>query len=286
VHIVKRAYPGTQAVLRAMSLLKTFTPDRPERGLADLSRTLGLNKTTAYRLLSALESEGMVERGRDGEVYRLGPELLALGSLALGAADLRTASRPELQAVAHETRETATLEVLVGAQVVILEEAMGGHVVGSMPSVGTRWPAHATSTGKVLLAHVEGALERLLEGGLPAFTGRTITDPRILARDLARVRQRGWAVTSEELEPGFVAVGAPVRGAGGDVVAAISVGGPKSRLTSEALASITRQLPAAAARVSQRLGYRGSGGDEEPGSFPAPQSPPALRRRREAARPQ
>jgi DNA-binding IclR family transcriptional regulator len=253
-----RAYPGTQAVLRAVRLLKAFSPQRPERGLAELSQALGLNKTTAYRLLTALESEGMIERAGDGEGYRLGPEMLALGSLARGSADLRTASRGELESLARQTRETASLEVLVGRDVVILEEAMGSHVIGTAPAVGTRWPAHATSTGKAIVAHVEGGFETLVAAPLPALTPRTIVDPEALARELARVRQRGFAVTSEELEPGFVAVGAAVRDAAGRVVAAISVGGPKSRLNADAVASIGRRLPAAAARISDRLGYRPS----------------------------
>jgi IclR family transcriptional regulator, acetate operon repressor len=253
------AYPGTQAVLRAVSLLKAFTPGRPEIGLAELSRTVGLNKTTAYRLLSALESEGMVERAPGAPAYRLGRELLALGSLALGSGDLRELSRSELHALALQTRETATLEVLVGSDVVILGEVAGSHVIGTMPSVGSRWPAHATSTGKVLLAHLP---DLLLEGSLVALTPRTITDHNALRRELARVRERGYATSYEELEPGFVAVAAPVRGGGGEVVAAISVGGPKSRLTLEKAAEIGRQLPRAAARVSERLGYREQMSDE------------------------
>lgn len=258
MHIVKRpsAYPGTQAVLRAVSLLKAFTAERPERGLAELSRERGLNKTTAFRLLSALESEGMVERTADG-AYRLGPELVALGSLALRATDLSVASRPELEALARETRETATLEVLVGRQVVILEEATGDHVIGSTVSLGTRWPAHATSTGKVLLAYVEGSVETIAGGRLAALTPRTITDGRALARELDRVREQGWAVSAEELEPGYMAVAAPVRGAHGDVVAAVSVGGPRNRLTPASVAGVARKVRAAAARMSERLGYRG-----------------------------
>lgn len=253
----QEAYPGTQAVLRAVALLKAFTPDRPERGLADLARAVGLNKTTAYRLLAALEAERMVERGRSGEAYRLGPELVALGGRAQGSQELREASRGVLGDLALETRETATLEVLVGADTLILEEAMGSYVLGSMPSIGTRWPAHATSTGKTILAFLsEEERNRLLPRVLPSVTPRTLADRGALERDLARVRDRGYALSQEELEPGFVAVGAPVRSAEGRVVAAISVGGPRVRLTPETVATIARRLPAAAAQVSERLGFR------------------------------
>jgi DNA-binding IclR family transcriptional regulator len=250
------AYPGTQAVLRAMALLKAFSQERAELGLGDLAGRVGLNKTTAFRLLTALQSEGMIARSGDGS-YRLGPELLALGRRVQGAGDLRLASRGELQALALATRETATLEILVAGEVVIVDEAMGGHVVGSVPSFGTRWPAHATSTGKAILAELsEDERWAALAGSLARLTPRTITTRPALERELARVRDRGYAVSTEELEPGFVAVGAALRSATGAVVAAVSVGGPKSRLGAERVGELARQVPEAAARISERLGFR------------------------------
>jgi IclR family acetate operon transcriptional repressor len=251
VHDVKRAYPGTQAVVRAVRLLKACAA-HPAPRLGDLCRSQGLHKTTAYRLLSALQNEGLLERTED-EAYRLGPEMIAFGNRALGAPQLRDAARRELDALAEATRETATLEVLAGDEVLILDEAMGGRVVGTLPSVGTRWPAHATSTGKVLLAHRSNGHAH--PRPLPAFTARTIVDPAVLARELARVRRRGYAVSAEELENGFVAVGAPVHAADGTVVAAISVGGPRTRLTAPRITEGARLVRTAAARISRTLGY-------------------------------
>jgi DNA-binding IclR family transcriptional regulator len=254
--------PGTQAVRRAVSLLKAFTPEQPRRGLADLARALRLHKTTAFRLLQALEAEGLVARTADGEAYQLGPELLTLAVRAQGAHELRAAARPELQALARATRETATLEVLVGREALVLEEEMGGHMIGARPTVGVRWPAHAASTGKVLLAHLpEERLREWLRATWPALTARTLTGAA-LGRALARARARGFATAIEELEPGYVAVGAPVRDASGGVVAAISVGGPKTRMGRGRLAACTRQVVAAARRVSARLGHGASGRPE------------------------
>ena len=252
LHHVEQGYPGTQAVVRAVRLLKACAA-HPAPRLGDLCKSQGLHKTTAYRLLSALENEGLLERTED-EAYRLGPEMVALGNQALGAPQLRDAARRELGALAEATRETATLEVLAGDDVFILDEAMGGRVVGTVPSVGTRWPAHATSTGKVLLAYRTNG--HATARRLPGFTPRTIVDPAALARELARVRRRGYAVSAEELEPGFVAVGAPVRAADGTVVAAISVGGPRTRLTADRIAEGARLVRGAAARISRTLGYR------------------------------
>lgn len=254
-----------------MALLKSFTLEAPELRLLDLSRAQGLNKTTAYRLLKALEIEGMVERAPDGDAWRLGPEIVALASRALGGVDLRSAAREELRALAAETRETVTLEVLAGADTLILDEAMGGHVIGAMPSVGTRWPAHATSTGKALLAALTPeARGAVLPARLARPTSRSIGDRAALERELQRVVSRGYASSVEELEPGFAAVAAVVRSSSGQPLGAISVGGPRSRVGLR-LEALGRRVSAVAARLSARLGHR-----EENGRGPS--APAATRR--------
>lgn len=251
--------PGTQAVRRAVSLLKAFTVEAPRRGLAELARGLRLNKTTTFRLLQALEADGLVARTADGAAYQLGPELLTLAGRAQGAQELRAAARPELLALSRATRETATLEVLVGREALVLDEETGGYRIGARPSVGERWPAHASSTGKVLLAHLpEPRRAEAVRTGWPVLTPRTLTGAA-LARALARVREQGFATAVEELEPDYVAVSAPVRDASGEVVAALSVGGPKARMGKARLTACTRQVMAAARRASARLGFGASG---------------------------
>jgi DNA-binding IclR family transcriptional regulator len=248
-------YPGAQAVARAIAVLKAFTDSDPQLTLAEITRATRLNRATAYRLLSALEKEGLVARDRDSEAYRLGPEAIALGARALRANDLRSVSRAELEALAQATGETATLEVLADGEVLILDEVHGHHLVGTAQSIGTRWPAHATSTGKVLLAHAPASA---LPRALPQLTGKTITKPEALRRELAHIRERGYATAVEELELGFTAVGAPVRNQEGEVVAAISLGGPSARLTASRIEEIVGLVREAAERISQRLGYRES----------------------------
>jgi DNA-binding IclR family transcriptional regulator len=246
-------YPGTQAVLRAIALLKAFTDEQPELGLADLSRLVGLNKTTAYRLLTALESESMVTRNPDSDAYRLGPEAIVLGGRAIRANDLRSVTQGELQALAQQIGEAATLEVLVDNDVLILNEVPGDRLVSANQSIGTRWPVHATSTGKVLLAHLpSGALETTFKSPLTQLTEQTITDPEILQHELARIRRQGYAVANQELEVGFIAIGAPVRDFNGQVVAAISVNGPSARLTPDRTPEVAKQVKTAANRISER----------------------------------
>jgi DNA-binding IclR family transcriptional regulator len=258
--ISERPYSGTQAVLRAIALLKTFSDAQPEWNLAQLAQAVSLNKTTAYRLLRALESEGMVGRNRDTGAYRLGPEAIAVGGRALRCNDVRFASHGSLEAMAQQVGEAATLEILVGDQVMVLDEVPSSHLVATWQSVGTRYPAHATSTGKLLLAYLSREeRSRILQPPLARLTEHTLTDPEELERELARVQAQGFALASEELESGFVAVRAPVRHHDGQVVAAISVGGPTTRLCRERLEEAIAWVKQAADVVSSRLGYGRTG---------------------------
>jgi len=250
------AYPGTQSVLRAVALLKAFTDSQPELGLKELARAAKLNKTTAFRMLTALESAGLISKNDETDSYRLGPEAIALGGRALRANRLYLASRPELEALAQKTGETATLEVLTGGETLILDEVLSHYFVGATPSIGTRWPAHTTSTGKVLLAHLSTEeFDAILSGRLAKPTANSVTSPAALRRELNRVREQGYPGADEELEVGHVAVGAPVRNHEGRVVAAISVGGPSARLTPERIAELTPRAIQAADRISKTLGY-------------------------------
>jgi DNA-binding IclR family transcriptional regulator len=242
-----------------------FSDERPEWGLTEIARKARLNKTTAYRLLTALEADGMVARSAQGDAWRLGNETIALGALALRSNDVLTAARPELAELVRETGETATLEILVGDEVLIVDGLAGPSLVGAGTEIGTRWPAHATSTGKVLLAAerargVESAIPGVetTRRRLRKVTSRTITDPARFRRELERVSVRGWAAAIEELEAGYVAVGAPVHDHEGRAVAAISIGGPASRLTRARIPGLADQVVHASERASRRLGFRRS----------------------------
>jgi IclR family acetate operon transcriptional repressor len=256
--ITTRAIPGTQAVARAVTLLKVFSDAQPEWRLTDLARAARLHKATAHRLLATLEREGMVVRDASREHYRLGPEAIALGARAARASDLRAVAAPELQALAAANGETATLEVPVGGDMLILDEVAGGALLGAVPEIGTRWPIHATSTGKALLALLPTQLRRdYLRTRLTRHTDRTIVSAAALERELDRIRRKGFAVAAEELERGYLAIGAAVRDHDGRPVAAISLGGPRLRFPTTRVETLGRHLHAAANRVSAALGYRG-----------------------------
>lgn len=254
-------YSGTQAVQRAVSLLKLFSDTKPEWGLTEMARAARLNKTTVYRLLTALASEGLVARSPAGEAYRLGPEAIAIGARALRSNDLRTVSRGYLVELARQSDETATVEVLVGSDVLIVDEVHSRKWLHASPSVGTRWPAHATSTGKVLLAFLPDADRRtLLRAPLAQPARRTITTLTELREELTRVKNQGYATAVGELEDGYSALGAPVRDHEGQVVAAVSLGGPSVRLPQDRLKAMLPLVLEATEGISQQLGYGPSSG--------------------------
>jgi DNA-binding IclR family transcriptional regulator len=226
-----------------------FSNERPEMSLAELSKASGLNKTTTHRLLRALQSEALIERNAATSGYSLGPGLMALGVQALSSSDLRRRVRPLLRQLARETGETATLEVPVENSMLILDEVPGRHVVGSAGNIGTRWPIHATSTGKVWLAYDETSFERL-SNKLQQLTARTQVNKADFPAQLADIRRRGFAVTVDELEEGFTAVATVIRGALGDVQAALSIGGPTQRLPAARRAELGLALCRAAERLN------------------------------------
>ncbi len=249
-------YNGTQAVLRAVALLKAFGPDTARLTPQELSRRTSLNRSTVYRLLSALEREGLVVAdGASG--YRLGAELAVLGGLALRQMDLRAVALPFLRELAKRSGETVDLEILRGADVMIVEEIPGDHLLSASSNVGTLYPAHCTATGKLLLAHLPPqALAEFLAGQLRAPGPRTITDEVALRADLQAAVARGYATAYEELEAHLHAVGAPIFDHQGQAAAAVSISGPAARLPRRREPELARLVMEAGAQISRAMGYR------------------------------
>ncbi len=242
---------GAQAALRAIRLLKLFTAETPELQLAEISSLSSLNKTTTHRLLQALLSEDLLDRNPGSGAYRLGPGMMALGVQALSSNDLRLRARPLLKRLAEETGETATLEIPIDDMMLILDEVTGKHFLGASGNVGTRWPIHATSTGKALIAFDRAGADRL-GAKLSCLTANTITEFDKLEKELDDIRLRGFAEVVDELEEGLSGVAAVVRGNMGEVLGALSICGPSQRMPESRRLQLGAILCTAASQLQPR----------------------------------
>lgn len=245
------------SVRNAAKLLKAFSSREPELGVTELADRLGLGKSTVHRLLATLLAEDLVEQDGETGRYRLGLAVHDLGAAVSASTDLHAAVLMPMSSLRNRTGETVHIGVLDGRQVVYVERLDSPNTLRLFVEVGRRNDAHATGTGKCLLAHISGdSLDALLAGWqLPARTPYTITDHRQLRRELLEVRRRGYAINRHESEVGVLSVAAPIRDAGGQVVAAMSVAGPLQRME-PAQTSIAAAVREAAAVASRRLGWR------------------------------
>lgn len=256
--MAKQSSSGVQSVERAIAILKSFSADKPERGVGELSRELGLHKSTVSRLMTTLERGELLSRNPETQRYRLGIDLIGLAAQVISYVDVREVARPFLRNLAEDCQESVNLVVLDAGQVVNLDQFVPPmRQVKNIGRVGRRmWP-HSTAAGKVLLAHLSTEeLDQSLPEELESFTAHTITDPGQLRQELAKVREQSYAIAREELEEGLNALAAPIYDHNGRVIAAASVAGPAYRVTPEHLPQLVARLLKVTQQVSVELGYR------------------------------
>lgn len=252
---------GTQSIDRALSVLSAFDDHHPTLSLIELVERLDLNKTTAFRILTALEHAGYIDKTANGD-YRLGSELIALGGRAARANPLRDAAHIHLQDLTRRTGETTTLEVIRRDErdepfMLVIDEVLGKHLVGITQYIGTRLPIHATSTGKAVLAYLApDARADYLRFPLPTLTHHTVTSEVDFLAELERACQQGYALVGGELEEGLVAVGAPIFDTNGQPIAAISLVGPSVRLSRGLAVELAADVVHTAQAISHTIGYR------------------------------
>lgn len=250
--------PGRlSSVSTAVRLLKAFSEQQIEIGISDLAKRLGVAKSTVHRLAVTLVAEGMLEQNPDTGKYRLGIALFRLGSLVRRRMIVSNEARPLLRELREKVNETVHLAVLDGSEIMYVYNLESTQAIRMRSDVGVRKPAYCTAEGQAILAF-QGAdvVERVIRDGLEARTPQTITDGDKLKKVLEAIRQRGCAIEDEESEPGMRCIAAPIRNDGGEVVAAIGLAGPVSRLSKKAVAGFIPHVVETAAAISDRLGYR------------------------------
>jgi len=244
------------AVERALGILENIDGTVRGTGITELSRRLGLGKSTVHRLCSTLEHHGYLVRDPETGRYRLSLRVFQIGSTALNDLDLPARAMPALEALGASIQEAAHLAVLDGTEVVFIGKVESPRPLRLYSQVGRRCPAHCTALGKVLLAHAPAEVRaRVLARPLKRYTAATITAPAALERVLEETRRRGYAVDDQEFEEGVRCVAAPIRDYTDRVVAALSVSVPAGRLPRARVASLVDKVTGAARRVSGTLGH-------------------------------
>jgi IclR family KDG regulon transcriptional repressor len=250
---------NVRAVERALQILSAFDAEHPERGVSDIAELMGLHKATAHRIIITLLNWGYLEHTADGEKYRLGLKLAAAGLLVVQRMDFRREALPYMRQLTETFQENCDLGVLDQGEVFGVEVVPANQAVMIASRIGFRMPVHCSASGKVFLAFLpDTERDHLLSQPLKSHTEKTITSAAELRRQLAEVQKSGYAIDDEELEVGVRAISVPIRNRDGEVVAAMSIPGPTSRMTKERVAELAAALLEASAVISARMGWRGS----------------------------
>jgi IclR family transcriptional regulator, pca regulon regulatory protein len=264
VDLATHAAPGdfVQSLARGLAVIRAFDADHPELGLSEVARRADMPRAAARRFLRTLETLGYVRAsgGTTGSAagarFALTPRVLELGFSYLSALSLPEIVQPHLERLSREVDESVSAAVLDGTDIVYIARVPTRRIMSVRITIGTRFPAYATSMGRVLLSGLpESDATGVLEASdLSALTARTVTDTEAMRAELARIREQGWALVDGELEPGLRSVAAPVHARDGSVVAAVNVSTSATRDTVEHVtAEYLPRLLATAAAIDAEL---------------------------------
>jgi len=248
-----------QSVSHALDILESFTKTDKELGVTELSKRLGLHKNNVFRLLATLEHRGYIEQNKETENYRLGPKTLQIGSIFIEQRECRRQARPILEGLMAATNETAVVAVLRANKVIYMDSVEAERTVRAISRIGAMLPAHCTAVGKAQLSLLAAEeIEKLYQDTvLEQMTQRSLKTRDALVADLARTRERGYAVENEECDADVRSVAAPVRDFSKNVVAAIGIIAPAHRLTDQQLQQdgVIARLQEAVLALSRKLGF-------------------------------
>ncbi|ALX50165.1 IclR family transcriptional regulator [Lentibacillus amyloliquefaciens] len=244
------------SVQNALRILKSFSTFDTSKKVSELAESLGLAKSTISRLLATLASEGFVVKNDKNGEYSLGLSVLTLGGVLTNNLEIYKEAGPVLSKLVNDTGETSHLAIMDGLDTIYIHKEECNHPVRILTHIGRRNPSYCTSSGKVLLAYDEkNAVEKVISEGLEAHTENSVTDPDELREHLASIREKGYAISTEELREGIKSVAAPIHDHTGKVVSAITVVGPLQRMTNNKIPGIAKKVMAAGKDASERMGY-------------------------------
>jgi IclR family transcriptional regulator, KDG regulon repressor len=251
-----KAPEGSQTLARGLKLLDVIAAGREGVPVRDLAAAMGLPRSIVQRLLYTLEAEGYLERHPSHVGYRLAIKLWRLGCQSVRRLNVRDLARPHLEELAQRTNELVKLAVLSGSDVVYIDGIESSQSIRAYVPIGGSAPAHSSATGKAILAFLPS--ERLASAGAPMrrYTAQTVIGKDAFAKELARIRLRGYALNRGEWESEIGGVAAPVFDADGQVIASIGIIVPLSRFSADKAKQLAGWTSAAAAEISRKLGHR------------------------------
>ena len=240
---------------KTLTILEVVSQNTRGLSLADIVKSVGIPKTTAFRLLEILLAREYVAWNPDNEKYCIGIKAVEVGISGLIGQDIVDVSIPYLQELSNVVGETSFLAVYNNGDVVYLYKAEGTRSIQTTARLGSRRPAYCTALGKVILANFPiEETDRIFEKKLAKFTEKTVTDRIKLHEEFANIRTNGYSVDDEGIEYGLYCLAVPVYNYTGSVIAAISVSGPLKRM-GESRETIIEELKSVGRTISRRLGY-------------------------------
>ena len=242
---------------RAAQILDCFGFDHQELSVSEIGAKTHLHRSTAHRILVALEYNDLIQQNPENGKYRLGIKLFRLGHQAVSHLNLREICRPFLTRIMNETKETVHLAVLDEDQVLYLDKVEGPHALRMPSRVGRRIPTYCTSLGKAMLSCLDDQeVKNIFRSRvLRPYTVNTVKTLDRLLTELRVIRRRGYSVDNEEIEIGLRCVGAPIKDYTGAMVGAISVAAPSARLSTQKIHTAGKLVVATAEEISTKLGY-------------------------------
>lgn len=246
------------AVDRALRILDLFSEQHKELKLTEISQQMKLHKSTVHGLLRTLAHHGYITQNEENGKYKLGLKFIEKSELVLSSLDLRRIVHGQLQKLAAKFGETAHLVILEGGEAIYIDKVEGDSAIGMYSRLGKRAPIYCTAVGKVLVSEkTEPELQQMAQQqNFVPRTPNTISSAEELIAEIAHVRRQGYALDDEELEIGLRCIAVPIRDNRGEIIAAVSISGPVTRLSDQKLPKMIENLKDAAYRISGQLGYK------------------------------
>jgi DNA-binding IclR family transcriptional regulator len=252
-------YNLIQSVIRATTLLEHIAREGHQMGISQISRNVGLHKSTCFGILYTLESLGYVIRDEEGR-YSLTARVCDLSDGYLRNVDLRQIALPYLMDLRNITKETVHLVIREGNHAVYIDKIDGPHKMSIVSQIGARAEIHCTGVGKVILAYMDDKdRDEALTAKMTAFTPYTITSPKVLRKYLKTIRECGYSIDNQELEEGLCCLAAPLFGPANTICGAVSISGPSTRFTEKRLDQLIPHIVDTARLISSHIDNRHPG---------------------------